>query len=61
MTKEYTNEEILDAASTLEAVWEMNVFESETFVNSNSEQLFYESLRDIVDILRSTVKESDDV
>ena len=61
MTKVYTNEEILDAASTLEAVWEMNVFESEDFVNSNSEQLFYESLRDIVDILRSTVKESDDV
>ena len=57
MTKVYTNEEILDAASTLEAVWEMNVFESEDFVNSNSEQLFYETLRDIVDILRSSTED----
>ena len=61
MTKVYTNEEILDAASMLEAVYEMNVFEGEDFVNSNSEQLFNDALRDIVAIIRSTVKESDDV
>ena len=39
----------------------MNVFEGEDFVNSNSEQLFNDALRDIVAIIRSTVKESDDV